>query len=103
VRGFEIDTIYRDGFRIDTSQAQSDITRFTQLANVASVEVLKGPGAILYGLSEPGGVVNLVTKEPLNAPYYSVQQQFGSLALYRTTIDATGSISWPQRQRLCEP
>ena len=44
-----------------------------------SIEVLKGPAAILYGLSEPGGIINLVTKEPLNAPYYSVQQQIGSL------------------------
>ena len=43
-----------------------------QLANVQSVEVLKGAGAILYGLSEPGGIVNIVTKQPLDAPYYAV-------------------------------
>jgi iron complex outermembrane recepter protein len=65
----------------------------TQLANVADVEVLKGPGAILYGLAEPAGIVNIVAKEPLNAPYYSVQQQVGSLAFYRTSVDATAPLT----------
>ena len=55
--------------------------------------MLKGPGAILYGLSDPGGIINITTKEPLDTPYYAVQQQFGSLADYRTTIDATGPLN----------
>lgn len=93
IRGFDVSTIYRDGFRMDFSQFGGDFANFQQLANVASIEVLKGPAAILYGLSEPGGLINLVTKEPLNAPYYSVQQQIGSLALYRTTVDATGPLN----------
>lgn len=29
-----------------------------------SVEVLKGPASVLYGKSNPGGVVNMVTKQP---------------------------------------
>ena len=48
---------------------------------------------MLYGLVDPGGVVNIITKEPLNAPYYSAQQQIGSLAFYRTTVDATGPLN----------
>ena len=63
------------------------------MANVERVEVLKGPGAILYGRSEPGGIVNIVTKQPLATPYYSVQQQFGSYNFYRTTADATGPLT----------
>ena len=92
LRGFPTSNLYLDGFRVDAGNGVS-ISSNTQLANVASIEVLKGPAAILYGLSEPGGLVNIVTKEPLNAPYYDVQQQFGSLALYRTTIDATGPLT----------
>jgi len=93
IRGFPVTTIYRDGFRLDTNQQQSDFLNWTQFANVASIEVLKGPGAVLYGISEPGGVVNIVTKEPLNAPYYSVQQQIGKYNIYRTTADATGPVT----------
>ena len=93
-RGFATETYYRDGFRIDAGSFDSRETISNrQLADVASVEVLKGPGAILYGLVDPGGIINLTTKEPLDAPYYAVQQQIGSLADYRTTIDATGPLN----------
>ena len=58
-----------------------------------SVEVLKGPAAILYGAVEPGGIVNINTKQPLDHPAYSIQQQIGSYQSYRTTLDATGPLS----------
>jgi iron complex outermembrane receptor protein len=62
-------------------------------ANLERVDVLKGPGSILYGRSEPGGIINLVTKQPLETPYHAIQQQIGSFANYRTTIDSTGPIT----------
>jgi iron complex outermembrane receptor protein len=34
-------------------------------ANVEHIEFLKGPAAALYGRSEPGGIVNIVTEPPL--------------------------------------
>ncbi|NOU20666.1 MAG: TonB-dependent receptor [Methyloglobulus sp.] len=63
------------------------------MANVEQIEVLKGPAAMLYGRVEPGGMVNVVTKKPLDTPYYSLQQQFGSYDFFRTTVDATGPIT----------
>ena len=93
LRGFLTNTYYRDGFRVDATYNQNDYVTTRQLANVQSVDVLKGPGAILYGIVDPGGVINLTTKEPLDAPYYAVQQQISSLALYRTTVDATGPLN----------
>jgi len=89
LRGFTTSNIYRDGFRVDGGAGAA----FQQFANVAAVEVFKGPGGTLYGLSEPGGLVNIVTKKPLDAPYYAVNQQVGSLAEYRTTVDATGPLN----------
>jgi len=35
-----------------------------RLTNVERVEVLKGPASVLYGSSEPGGILNYVTKKP---------------------------------------
>ena len=55
--------------------------------------MLKGPAAILYGAVEPGGIVNINTKQPLDHPAYSVQQQIGSYQSFRTTLDATGPLS----------
>lgn len=86
IRGFDNDqSTYRNGIR------QPFITNL-ETANLDRIEVLKGPAAILFGRIEPGGMVNLVTKRPLDTAYYSVQQQFGSYDLYRTTVDATGPI-----------
>ena len=87
LRGFASDTYFRDGFRLQQGAGQRE------MANVENVEVLKGPAAILYGLVEPGGMVNVVTKKPQETPYYAMSQQFGSHNLYRTTVDATGPIA----------
>jgi iron complex outermembrane receptor protein len=64
-----------------------------EMANIEKVEVLKGAASILYGRTEPGGLVNVVTKKPLATPYYSIQQQIGSFNFYRTTTDATGPLN----------
>ena len=87
LRGFASQTFYRNGFRLQQGSASRD------MSNVESVEVLKGPAAVLYGQNEPGGMVNVITKQPLATPYYSVNQQFGSYDMYRTTVDASGPIS----------
>ncbi|WP_245258505.1 TonB-dependent siderophore receptor [Methylosinus sp. LW4] len=92
IRGFSSQQFYRDGFRIDRN-GNIDTTGARQLGNVASIEVLKGPAAILYGLSEPGGIINVTTAEPQEKPHYSATQQIGSLALYRTNIGATGPLT----------
>ena len=86
LRGFLTTTTFRNGFRIDDTNGNG----LRNMTNVESVEVLKGPAAILYGRVEPGGMVNLVTKQPLETPYYSAEQQAGSWGHYLTNLDATG-------------
>lgn len=87
IRGFDTGTdVYRNGLRQPSFSDQ-------QTANVDQVEILKGPAAVLYGRIQPGGMVNVVTKRPLDQAYYSVQQQVGSYDLLRTTADATGPVT----------
>jgi len=62
-------------------------------ASLDRIEVLKGPAAVLYGRMEPGGLINAVPKDALKTPCYSLQQQFGSYNLFRTSLDATGPLS----------
>jgi iron complex outermembrane receptor protein len=89
LRGFSTSTYFRDGFRIDDP---SGLGGLLTLSNVDSIEVLKGPGSILYGRVEPGGVINLITKQPLAESYYSIEQRAGSWDHYITNLDATGPI-----------
>lgn len=83
-RGFPSEP-FRDGQRI--------MFLTVPLANAERVEVLKGSDAIQYGRVEPGGIVNVVTKKPSATPYYTIEQQFGSCGLARTTADFTGTIN----------
>jgi iron complex outermembrane receptor protein len=62
-------------------------------ANIESIEFLKGPSAALYGNSEPGGTININTKQPKFKPEYSVETSVGSYDFYRTSIDLTGPIN----------
>lgn len=57
IRGFRADTndIYRDGIR-----ESGQVRRST--ANIERVEILKGPASLLYGRSNGGGVINMVSK-----------------------------------------
>lgn len=62
-------------------------------ANIERIEFLKGPAAALYGASEPGGTVNVVTKKPLWKPAHSIEAYAGSYDFYRTALDSTGPLS----------
>jgi iron complex outermembrane recepter protein len=87
VRGFSVQNIYRNGLKSnDNFPFQFDT------ANLQSIEVVKGP-AQLYGRTDPGGLVSITTKKPLDIPYYSLEQRFGSYDLYRTEWDATGPLN----------
>jgi len=63
------------------------------MANVDRIEVLKGPSAALYGASEPGGILNVVTKKPQFRAGNSLEVYAGSHASYRTSLDSTGPLS----------
>lgn len=93
LRGFPTQNYFRDGFRVDSFGLAFTGAANVEMANVESVEVLKGPAAILYGAVEPGGIVNVNTKQPLEKAAFSVQQQFGSYSSFRTTLDATGPVT----------
>ena len=96
VRGFNTTEYYQDGARVSgqvPGGSSLDLIGSKQFANIGSIELLKGPAAILYGLSEPGGVVNITTKNPQDTPHYAVQQQLGALAFYRTSLAATGPVT----------
>ncbi len=62
-------------------------------ANIESIEFLKGPSAALYGNSEPGGTININTKQAKFIPEYSVETTVGSYDFYRISTDLTSPIS----------
>ena len=88
IRGFQNsgENVYLNGLPIG-------YTINMDTSNVQSFEVLKGPASVLYGRVEPGGLISVTTKRPLETPYYSFQEQAGSFGETRTSIDATGPLT----------
>lgn len=68
-------------------------------AAAESVEVLKGPSSLLYGIMDPGGVINVVSKKPRLNARTSVSVVGSGYAGGRTgtgaTLDTTGPIGTP--------
>ncbi|MEH2182885.1 TonB-dependent siderophore receptor [Nostoc sp.] len=94
IRGFSVEAsnTLRDGLRDNLTNLIGS-TFQNDLANIERVEVLKGPASVLYGNGSPGGVYNLVTKQPLSTPYYSIEGNVGSYSLYKSSIDFTGPLT----------
>lgn len=63
------------------------------LAGVERIEFLKGTAAALYGSSEPGGTLNIVSKRPLWSPGHSIEAYLGSHSLRRVAVDSSGPIA----------
>ncbi len=94
IRGFNIrgEAIRRDGipfFSLGTINT-TDIER---------IEVLRGPASVLFGAGEPGGIINLVSKQPLAEPYYAFSFTGGSFNTYRGAVDLSGPLNESQTVR----
>ncbi|TAG69860.1 MAG: TonB-dependent siderophore receptor, partial [Burkholderiales bacterium] len=78
-------TYYLDGNRVKGVPVN--------MADVQAVEVVKGPASVLYGRSEPGGLVNVV-RRPLSATTaFSVDQTIGEHGLTRTVFEGGGALN----------
>jgi len=93
IRGFAGDENFPSGYLINGFSAGRGFSGKRDASNIESIEVLKGPGSALFGRSEPGGTINLVTKKPRFAPAGSVDFSVGSFSTYRFSGDYTGPIS----------
>jgi iron complex outermembrane receptor protein len=89
IRGFNRSAILRDGFRVYNRAAQG----IPEIANLERVEIVKGPSSVVFGESEPGGLINLVSKQPLSEPFYNLQLQLGNDSFVRLPFDLSGPLT----------
>lgn len=91
VRGFENSFVNVNGM-------ERRSTGPLNTANIASIEVVKGPSSLLTGQVAPGGFINIQTKRPQAEPGYEVTSGLshtteGSGTKGRLTVDATGPVA----------
>ncbi|PRD48291.1 TonB-dependent siderophore receptor [Sphingobacterium haloxyli] len=100
IRGFN--SGYASGLRLVNGMRSAygygtSFWRAPLTANLESIEVLKGPGASLFGDIVPGGTINLVTKKPLEEQKTNIGFSVGSFQTLRSTLDMGGPLDKDSR------
>lgn len=78
--------LFKNGARVNSGT-------MPEMSSLERVEVLKGSSAILYGQVAPGGIVNMVTKQPKFNFGGEVSMRTGSFDLYKPSFDVYGPLS----------
>lgn len=87
LRGFyTFGDMYLDGIR-DTAQYNREIFNYEQ------IDILRGAGAMLFGRGQAGGVINQVSKTPLDYDQYRLNGSLGSHDYRQFSADLNKSIS----------
>ena len=91
VRGFDQGNSggisFRNGF------PDNDFNSLTPIATVERIEVLRGPASVLFGAGEPGSIINVITRKPLDEPYYNLAFEAGNHRLYESSIDLSEPLT----------
>ncbi|MGQ9374409.1 TonB-dependent siderophore receptor [Acinetobacter tandoii] len=81
------DAIYVDGLRqAQASDSPSNIT------GLERIEVVKGPDSMDFGQTAPGGIVNLVTKRPVQDDFNQLDLRYGSHNLRQIGVDTNHTL-----------
>lgn len=83
LRGFGSTSQLRDGFY--------RLGRYGS-SNIDSMEVIKGSNAAIYGRTSPGGMVNMISKQPKAREYYKLNLNYGDYGTRRGVFEATGRL-----------
>ncbi|EAS48825.1 TonB-dependent siderophore receptor [Aurantimonas manganoxydans SI85-9A1] len=92
IRGFpaEQDGLFLDGLSLFSTAFAS--WRIDPAA-LDRVEILKGPASVLYGGTSPGGLVNLVSKNPVTEPLFSLTAGIDEDGQAYSMIDMGGRLT----------
>lgn len=80
---------YLDGLRLQGNN-YSEVSMDPYFLERA--ELIRGPVSVLYGNSNPGGVVSMVSKRPTTEPLREIQFKAGSRSLFQTGFDFSDAL-----------
>lgn len=89
IRGFQQDGNFRNGYR----DAPNAYILSSPIGTIEQVEVLKGSASVLFGGLEPGGIINVTTKQPLSEPFYNLELEVGNRNFYQPSIDLSRPLT----------
>lgn len=99
IRGIETTTTgdFRDGLRQPIMNYGSFMT---EVYTLDRIEVLKGPVSVMYGAASAAGIVNRISKLPLDEAHHEVELQYGTIGRKQAAFDFGGPINDEVNYRL---
>jgi len=96
IRGMGADgtLVVVDGVALNSpSLGSADVSQIP-LNSIEKIEVVKGPGSLLYGSGAMGGTVNIISKKPKRAGYTAkVEAGYGSENTYHLAAESGGFVA----------
>lgn len=86
IRGMDNNHLFVDGNPV------SNRTR-VDVVMIDRVEVISGPASVLHGQVSPGGLINIVTKQPEQESAHIIQAMVDDQGRQKITADSTGAIT----------
>lgn len=80
--------VFRDGMRQSPAMYASTVEPY----GIERIEVMRGPGSVLFGQVTPGGLINVTTKRPTDTPLREIELQGGSHDHKQVGIDLGGPL-----------
>ncbi|WP_215762524.1 TonB-dependent siderophore receptor [Acetobacter sp. P1H12_c] len=84
-RGFSSSS-FVDGLQLNS--ASSGETAF-----IERIEAINGPASVMYGQTNPGGMIGISLKKPTDTPLRQISVGFGSWGRYEATADVSDKIT----------
>ncbi|WP_321954115.1 TonB-dependent siderophore receptor [Paraburkholderia bannensis] len=91
-RGFTLEQ-FLDGARLPSDSSYGYALPNFDTYGLERIDVLHGPASVLYGQANPGGVANLVSKQPTTEPIHEVFLTTGSHDRMQAGVDLGGAIT----------
>ncbi|MEM9633664.1 MAG: TonB-dependent siderophore receptor [Pseudomonadota bacterium] len=82
---------FLDGLKLQQGQAFAQPAIDPYLLN--RIEVLKGPSAVLYGQTSPGGLVNQISRVPSAEPFNEIRLEAGTHGRVKGGVTSRGSLN----------
>lgn len=83
---FGANNMFKNGTRVNSGA-------MPEMSSLERVEVLKGSAAILFGNVAPGGIINMVTKQPKFNTGGEVAVRAGSYGFFKPSFDVYGPVN----------
>lgn len=84
IRGMPSDYAMRNGV---------PVTNFFGTAPLSRIEVVRGATGVLFGITQPGGVRNMISKRPTEKPAYDLSVTYDTHHGNRTVFGASGPLT----------